>query len=46
MPLNEIARWAAAYGAVVISTERLSSTTLEELHQMLPRVEVRTVNVM
>ncbi|MEL7645993.1 MAG: 1-phosphofructokinase family hexose kinase [Anaerolineaceae bacterium] len=46
MPLNETARWAAAFGAVVISKELLASVSLEELREMLPRVEVRTVNVM
>ena len=46
MSLNETARWAAAFGAVVISKELLASVSLEELREMLPRVEVRTVNVM
>jgi fructose-1-phosphate kinase PfkB-like protein len=46
MPLNEIALWAAAFGAVVISTEWLASVSPTDLQEMLPRVEVRTVNVM
>ncbi len=46
MPLNEIARWAAAFGAVVISNELLASVSMDEMRLMLPRVEVRTVNVM
>lgn len=46
MPLNEVALWAAAFGAVVISTEWLASVSITDLRDMLPRVEVRTVNVM
>jgi len=46
LPLQETARWSAAFGAVVISNELLASVAMDELREMLPRVEVRTVNVM
>ena len=46
LPLQDTARWSAAFGAVVISNELLASVSMDEVREMLPRVEVRTVNVM
>jgi fructose-1-phosphate kinase PfkB-like protein len=46
LPLLEIARWGAAFSAAVVSTESLASVKANNEEAMLPRVDVRTVNVM
>jgi len=46
MPLLEVARLGAAFSTVVVATPSLASVTLADLQAMLPRVDVRTVNVM
>ncbi|MFZ3069963.1 MAG: 1-phosphofructokinase family hexose kinase [Anaerolineaceae bacterium] len=45
-PLIEVARFGAAFGAVLVTTESLSQVTYEDVQAMLPRVDARTVNVM
>jgi len=46
MDLREIARLGAAFSAVAVTTESLASVKNSDVEAMLPRVEVRTVNVM
>ena len=46
MDLREIARLGAAFSAVAVTTVSLASVKNSDLEAMLPRVEVRTVNVM
>ncbi|HOV30973.1 MAG TPA: 1-phosphofructokinase family hexose kinase [Anaerolineaceae bacterium] len=46
MDLREIARLGAAFSAVAVTTESLTSVKNSDVEAMLPRVEVRTVNVM
>ena len=44
--LREIARLGAAFSAVAVATASLASVKNSDVEAMLPRVEVRTVNVM
>ncbi|HOC22888.1 MAG TPA: 1-phosphofructokinase family hexose kinase [Anaerolineaceae bacterium] len=46
MDLREIARLGAAFSAVAVTTVSLASVKNSDVEAMLPRVEVRTVNVM
>ena len=46
MDLREIARLGAAFSAVAVATASLASVKNSDVEAMLPRVEVRTVNVM
>ena len=46
MHLREIARLGAAFSAVAVATASLASVKNSDVEAMLPRVEVRTVNVM
>ncbi len=46
MDLREIARLGAAFSAVAVTTVSLASVKYSDVEAMLPRVEVRTVNVM
>jgi fructose-1-phosphate kinase PfkB-like protein len=46
MDLRDIARLGAAFSAVAVTTESLASVKNSDVEAMLPRVEVRTVNVM
>jgi len=46
MDLREIARLGAAFSAIAVTTVSLASVKNSDVEAMLPRVEVRTVNVM
>ena len=46
MDLREIARLGAAFSAVAVTNVSLASVKNSDVEAMLPRVEVRTVNVM
>jgi fructose-1-phosphate kinase PfkB-like protein len=46
MYLREIARLGAAFSAIAVATESLASVKNSDVEEMLPRVDVRTVNVM
>ncbi|MFZ3150942.1 MAG: 1-phosphofructokinase family hexose kinase [Anaerolineaceae bacterium] len=46
LPLAEVTRWGAAFAAVALSSEALSQISQADVLAMLPRVDVRTVNVM
>ena len=46
MDLREIARLGAAFSAVAVATASLASVKNSDVEAMLPRVDVRTVNVM
>ena len=46
LDLREIARLGAAFSAVAVATASLASVKNSDVEAMLPRVEVRTVNVM